>query len=87
MPNSWEYLCIHLIPRPPTLQPQPNQVEMLPVPEQPAGPTPTPNQVEIPPELESMYIDILEDKPDLIDTPEEILLDSDAQAHSVLEYQ
>ena len=30
MPDSWEYLCIHQIPRPATLPSQPDQVEMPP---------------------------------------------------------
>ena len=68
MPDSQEYLCIHLIPRPATPPPQPNQVEMSP-------------------ELENMEMNILEDIQDLINIPEEILLDFDAWAHSVLEYQ
>ena len=34
-----------------------------------------------------MDIDIPEDIPDLINVPEDILLDFDAWAHSVMEYQ
>ena len=66
--NSWEYLCIHQIPRLATLSPQPSQVE-------------------IPPEPEQMDMEILEDLPDLIDVPKELLSDFDSWAHSVLEYQ
>ena len=40
VPDTWEYLCIHKIPRPAT-PPQPNQVDM------PATSPPQPNQVDI----------------------------------------
>ena len=33
VPDNQEYLCTHLIPRPATPPPQPNQVEIPPVPE------------------------------------------------------
>ena len=85
VPNNWEYMCIHLLPRPATPSPQPNQVEMLSEPEQPAAPTPQPDHVEMSPVSENMDIDIPEDTPDLINIPEEILSDFDAYAHSVLE--
>ena len=38
VPDSQEPMCIHLIPRPATPTPQPNQVEMPQVPEWPATP-------------------------------------------------
>ena len=42
---------------------------------------------EMPPEPELMELDIPENIPDLKDVPEEVLLDFDARAHSVLGYQ
>ena len=81
VPDRGEYLCIHKISRPETLSPQPNQVEM------PETSTLQSDQVVMPPEPQLMGIDIPEDIPDLIDVPEEILLDFDAWAHSVLDYQ
>ena len=45
------------------------------------------NQMEIPQEPELMELDIPEDRPDLIDIPEEVLSDLDAWAHNVLDYQ
>ena len=48
VPDSWEYLYIHLIPTPANLPPQPIQVENPPEPEQPADPLPLHNQVEMP---------------------------------------
>ena len=53
----------------------------------PTPPALQPNQVEMPPVPENMNIDIQEDIPDLINIPEEILLDFDAWAHSVLKNQ
>ena len=50
-------------------------------------PTPSPlqpNQVEMPPEPELMDIGILEDIPDLMDIPEEVVSDFDVWAHTVL---
>ena len=88
VPDNWEYLCIHLTPRPATPPPQPNQVEMPPEPKQPALQPPQPNQVVmLPPVSENMDIDIPEDIPDFINIPEEILSDFDAWAHSVPKYQ
>ena len=81
VPDSWEYLCIHEIPRPAIPPPQPNEVEM------PANPLLQPDQVEMPPEPELMESDIPEDIPDLIDIPEEVLSDFNAWAHSVLDYE
>ena len=46
-----------------------------------------PNQVEVPPEPEQMDIEILNDLPDVINVPEEVLSDLDYWTHSVLEYQ
>ena len=43
-----------------------------------SNPTPHPNQVEMSPEPENMAIDTLEDMPDLIYIPEELLSDVDA---------
>ena len=54
---------------------------------QTATPLPQPDQVEMPPEPEHMNLDIPEDIPDLINIPEEILLDFESWAHSVLKYQ
>ena len=84
--DSQEYLCIHPISRPATPPPQPNQVEMPLGPGQPASPLPQPDQVEMPQVPESMDIDILEDIPELIDIPKKYY-QTDAWAHSVLEYQ
>ena len=67
VPDSQEYQCIHLIPRP-------------------ATPPLQPNQVEICPEPGSMDIDIPEDIPYLINVLEELFLDFDLLAHSVMEY-
>ena len=41
----------------------------------PATPPPQTNQVEIPPDLEQMDIDILEDLPDVINVPKELSSD------------
>ena len=65
VPDGWEYLCIHKIPRPATPPLQPNQVEVPEIPLQP-------NQVEMPLGPEYMEVDIPEDIPDLIDIPEEV---------------
>ena len=43
-----------------------------------------PNQVEVPPESEFMELDIPDDIPDLIDVPEDTVLDFEAWAHNVL---
>ena len=67
VPNSWEYLLIHQIPKPAT---------------HPLNPI-----KEMPTEPEQMDIHILEDLSDLINVPEELLLDFDSWAHSVLDYQ
>ena len=48
---------------------------------------PQPNQAEVPPELEQMDVEILDDLPDIINIPKELLSDFDSWAHSVLEYQ
>ena len=81
VPVSKEYLCIHQIPRPATPPLQPNPVEM------PATPAQQSDQVKMLPEPEPMDTGIPGDIPDLIHVPKEILWDSDAWAHSVLEYQ
>ena len=60
---------------------QPNEVEI------PATPPPQPEQVEMPLQYELMELDIPEDMPDLIDFLEEVLLDFDVWAHSVLDYE
>ena len=49
--------------------------------------TPQPNQVEMPPDSELMELDVQEDILDLIDIPKVRLMDFDAWAHSVLNYQ
>ena len=74
VPDSWECLCIHEIPRPvtPPLQLQPNEMDM------PATPSPQPDQVEMPSEPELMELYIPEDILDLKDVPEEKLLKFDA---------
>ena len=61
--------------------PQPYQGDM------PVTPPPQSGQVEMHPEHELMELDILEDMPDLIDIPEEMLSDFDTLAHSVLNYE
>ena len=43
--------------------------------------------MEMTPVPNNMDIDIPQDIPDLIDIPEDMLLDFDALAHCVLEYQ
>ena len=47
VPKSWEYLCIHQIPRPATTSPQLDQVEMPPEPEQ--------MDIEIPENLPDLF--------------------------------
>ena len=54
---------------------------------QTSNPIPQPNQVVMPPVPGNMDIDIMKDIPDLINVPEELLLDFDSWVHSVLEYQ
>ena len=49
----------------------------------PATPPQQPDQVEMPPELEHMDIDFLEDIPDLINVPKELLLDALLLGHTV----
>ena len=44
-------------------------------------------QVDMPPQYELMVFDIPEDVPDLINVLGEVLLDFDALAHSVLDYE
>ena len=51
------------------------------------NPTPQPDQVQMPQEPEQMVIEILEELPDLINVPKEVLSDFDSWAHNVLEYQ
>ena len=53
----------------------------------PASPPPKPIQEEVPPKPEQMDIEILDDLPDIIDVPKELLSDFNSWAHSVLEYQ
>ena len=53
----------------------------------PATPPPQTNQVEMPPEPEQMDKEILEDLPDLINVPKELMSDCLFWAHSVLDYQ
>ena len=67
----------------------PDSQEYLCIHQKPRAATPPlqPNQVEMPPEPEHMGIHILEDIPDHISIPEEIISDFDAWTHSVLEYQ
>ena len=70
--------------------PKPNKVEMPAIPpatQSSGNPTPKPEQVEIPPQYELMELDIPDNMPDLIDILEEVLLDFDAWAHSVLDYE
>ena len=69
------------IPRPVIPSHQPNQMEM------PRTPAPQLDQVVMHPEPELMELDIPEDIPDFIDVPEEVLLDFDAWAHSMLDYE
>ena len=81
VPDSSEYLYIHEIPRlatptptptactsDPTLQPDQGVQAMLPQ---------QPDQVEVSPESELMELDILEDIPDLLDVPGEVISDFD----------
>ena len=73
----------------PPPHPQPVPVTPAPQPNQglPDTPPQHPNQVEVPPELELMELDVLDDIPDLIDMPEDTVLDFEAWAHNVLSYQ
>ena len=87
-------MCIHKILRPATPPQQPNQVVMPANPPSqpnqvvmPANPPSQPNHMEMPPDHEHMELDIPEDLQDLIDILEEVLLDFDAWAYSVLDYQ
>ena len=91
VPDRWEYLYIHEIPRPAT----PNQPQK-PIPGTPtlqpnqgvlAMPPQQPDQVEVLPEFDMMDLDIPEDIPDLLDIPEEIISDFDAWAQDELSYQ
>ena len=76
VPDSWEDLCIHKIPRPETpTSTTPSIGDATPL---------QPDQVEMPPEME---LDITEDMPGHLDVLEEVLLDCDAWAHSVLDYE
>ena len=54
--------------------------------ELPVTPPPQPNQVEMLPEYKLMELDILEDIPDLLDVPEEVMSDFDAWAQHILSY-
>ena len=90
VPDRWEYLYIHKIPRPAILIPQPNQVDMPATPplqpnqvQIPLTPSQKPGQVEMSSEHEFMELDIPKDMPDLIDVPGEVLSDFDAWAHSM----
>ena len=89
VPDSWEYLCIHEIPRPatlpshvppqhvisdPSLQPDHGVPATLPL---------QPDQVEVPLEFELMDLDI----PDLIDIPEDVVSDFNAWTQDMLDYQ
>ena len=53
----------------------------------PATPFPQPDQVEMSIQYELMDLDIPTDMSNLIDVPEQVLSDSDAWAHSVLDYE
>ena len=75
--DSCEYLHMHEIPRLATPPPQPIQGV-------PASKPPQPDQVEMPPDL--MELDILEDIPNLLDVPEEVISGFEAWVQSVLDY-
>ena len=89
LPDSREYHCIHGIPRL-TTPPQPHSLYQQPHPAAHQGvsamPPQQPYQVEVPSKLELMEMDIPDDIPDLIDVPEDIVLDFEAWAHDVLSY-
>ena len=53
----------------------------------PATPPLQPIQEEVPPEPEQMDMEILDDLPDIIHLPKDLLSDFDSWAHSALEYQ
>ena len=51
-----------------------------------SNPLPQPDQIEMSLDHELMELNILEDIPDLIHVPEEVISDFDAQAQSVVDY-
>ena len=89
--DSREYLCIHEIPRLATSPPHPQSVSVMTPSHLDQGladtPSQQPNQVEGTPELELMELDVLDDIPDLIDVPKDIVSDFEAWPHDVLTYQ
>ena len=91
--DSWEYLCIHDIPRPANppnhsfLQPVPAAPPPQPNQGVPVTPSPQPDQVEMLPDYELMELDILEDIPDLVYIPEKMMSEFDDWAQDVLSYQ
>ena len=70
IPDSHQQLCIHQIP---------NHTP------RPAIPPPKSIQEEVSPELEQMDIKVMDDLPNVINIPKELLPDFDSWAHSVLE--
>ena len=66
VPDSQEYLCIHLKPRPATTPPVIQSSRDVPGARTTSTATPQPDQVEMSQVPENMDIDILEDIPDLI---------------------
>ena len=70
-------------------KPVPNSREYLCIPQisRQATPAPQAGQVEMPQKPEQMNINILENLPDLINVPKELLLDFDSWAQSVLDYK
>ena len=76
-------ISIHKVPRPanPPNQPSPQPIPATPPlqsnQEVPVTSPLQPDQVEIPPDYELMDLDILEDIPDLLDVPEDVMSDFD----------
>ena len=89
LPDSMEYCCIHEIPRPATPPPYPQPAPVTPPvqPHQGVPASPPQHQVEVPQELVLMELDILDDIPDLLAMPKEVMSDFDAWAQDVLSYQ
>ena len=73
VPDNWEYLCIHKIPRSTTPIPAAQSSS-------PTIPPLQPDQIEMPPDHELIKLKIPEDILDLIDVPEEVISDFDAWA-------
>ena len=91
VPDSREYLYIHVIPRPATQtsppQPIPVTPSLQPNKGVPATPPQQPDQVKVPQEFELMEPDIPENIPYLLDVPQEVMSYFDAWDHDVLSYQ